>query len=60
MTEYLPFIIDYLNSSGGALNNDNSHGYPYSDMASVFLAIAPTLCSSISAEDYDPPTNPEV
>ncbi|KAK4693726.1 hypothetical protein P7C71_g3725, partial [Lecanoromycetidae sp. Uapishka_2] len=56
MTEYLPFNIDDLNSSTGALNNDNSHGYPYSDMASVFLAIAPTLFSSVSAEGYDPPT----
>ena len=46
MTEYLPFIIDNLNSSIGALNNDNSHGYPYPDMASVFLAIAPTLFTS--------------
>jgi hypothetical protein len=56
MTRYLPFIISHLNSSSGALNNDDSHGYPYSDMASVFLAIAPTLFSSVSAEDYMPPT----
>ena len=56
MTEYLPFNIDYLNSSSGALNNDNSHGYPWNDMASVFLAIAPTLLSSTFAEDNDPPT----
>ena len=56
MTAYLPFNIDYLNSSSGALNNDNSYGYIYHDMASVFLAIAPTLFSSILAEDNDPPT----
>ena len=56
MTEYLPFNIDNLNSSIGALNNNNDHGYPYNDMASVFLAIAPTLFSSTFAEDNDPPT----
>lgn len=50
MTEYLPFNIHNLNSSKGALNNDNSHGYPYDDMASVFLAIAPTLFSSTSVD----------
>ena len=56
MTEYLPFIIDNLNSSSGALNNDNRHGYPYSDMASVFLAIAPTLFSSSSTDSSYAPT----
>ena len=55
MTDYLPFIIDNWNSSGGALNNDNEHGYPSSDMASVFLAITPTLFSSAPAE-YRTPT----
>ena len=56
MTEYLPFNIDNLNSSRGALNNDNSHGYPYSDMTSVFLAIAPTLFSSSSSKNDSGPT----
>ena len=56
MTEYLPFNIDDLNSSRGALNNDNSHGYPYSDMTSVFLAIAPTLFSFSSSKDESGPT----
>ena len=64
MTELLPFVIDYSNSSssalsgtpGGTLNNDNEHGYPYNDMATVFLAIAPTLFSTTPAEGYSPPT----
>lgn len=56
MTECLPFIIGNLNSSGGALNNNNNHGYPKSDMASFFLAITPSLFSSTSAEDNDGPT----
>lgn len=56
MKEYLPFNMDRLNSSSGALNNENDYGYPLNDMASVFLAIAPILFSSTSYEDYDPPT----
>jgi len=51
MMEYLPFT-GTSNSSSGALNNDNPHGYPYTDMASIFLAIAPTLFSSTSAKDW--------
>lgn len=56
MTDYLPFKVENLNSSRNALNNDNNYGYPFSDMASVFLAIAPTLFTSTSAGDDDGPT----
>ena len=56
MTEYLPFDLDNLNSSSGALNNENDYGYPWTDMTSVFLAIAPTLFSSTSYEDHDTPS----
>ncbi|KAL8685418.1 MAG: hypothetical protein Q9218_007774 [Villophora microphyllina] len=53
----LPFNLHNLNTSRDPLNNDNSHGYPYSDMASVFLAIAPTLFGSGPSSDHylDPP-----
>lgn len=55
MTNYLPFLD---NSSSGTLNNYNSHGYPYGDLASVFFAIAPTLFTSTWSSDgaYDAPT----
>ncbi|KAL8964065.1 MAG: hypothetical protein Q9183_004731, partial [Haloplaca sp. 2 TL-2023] len=51
MDDYLPFNINQLNISSEAidrsgsdvLNHDNSHGYPYSDLASVFLAATPHL-----------------
>lgn len=56
MGDLLPFNIDNLNSSRGALNNENRHGYPYRDMASIFFAIAPTLFTSTTAEGYHPPT----
>lgn len=61
MEDRLPFNINDLNSSSGsvdidkndALNHDNSHGYPYSDMASIFLAITPTLFPATSGENSD-------
>ncbi|KAL8869434.1 MAG: hypothetical protein Q9174_004274, partial [Haloplaca sp. 1 TL-2023] len=62
--DYLPFNIDNLNiSSGGAdhsgsdvLNHDNSHGYPYSDLASVFLAATPSLFTYAYSEIADSST----
>ena len=57
MTEYLPFNLNKLNSSGGALNNvDDGDGFGNNGMASVFLAIAPTLFSSSSSKDDSGPT----
>ena len=56
MTDYLPFNIEDMNSSSGALNNNNLHGYPYSDMASIFFAITPTLFSSTPYQDGYRPT----
>lgn len=53
MSEYLPFNIHNLNASRDPLNDDNSHGYPIADMASIFLAITPTLFSSALKEDLD-------
>ncbi|KAL9601503.1 MAG: hypothetical protein Q9219_002455 [cf. Caloplaca sp. 3 TL-2023] len=53
MTKYLPFIIENLNSSRGPLNNDNSDGYPYEDMLSVFIAIAPTLFKSVPTKGHE-------
>ena len=57
MTQDLPFIVDNLNSSGGALNNVNRPSHGNSDMASIFLAIAPTQFSSRQDQNpryYDP------
>ncbi|KAK0883908.1 hypothetical protein LTR87_002386 [Friedmanniomyces endolithicus] len=54
----LPFVLDNTNSSDPSntvLNNDNTHGYFGSDTATVFFAVAPTLFSSVSNEDYDGP-----
>ncbi|KAK0276838.1 hypothetical protein LTR35_010232 [Friedmanniomyces endolithicus] len=51
----LPFVLININSTSPAdnlLNNAYTSGFPSSDMASVFLATAPTLFSSISNEDY--------
>lgn len=61
---YLPFNIDKLNLSSGAidrsgsnvLNHWNSHGYPYSDMASVFLAANPNLFTNARSENADSST----
>ena len=54
MTDEMPFNFDNLESSSGNLNNDNGQWYPYSNVASVFLAITPTLFSS--TPDYYAPT----
>ena len=60
MSEYLPFMTADLNSSAGILNNDNGYGNINGygnrgdDMASVFLAIAPTLFNSSFDERVDP------
>ena len=54
--ELLPFIISNSNSSRDPLNNNDKYGYPYPDMASIFIAIAPTLFSSVFAEGSWRPT----
>lgn len=64
MEDFLPFNLQNLNSSNDcviadrsdALNHDNSHGYPYSDMASIFLAVAPALFINGHSKSPDPPT----
>lgn len=61
--DLLPFLIQNTNPSNDcvsadksdALNNDNSHGLPYSNMASIFLAICPSLFKVGSSDDPDPP-----
>ncbi|CAO1604955.1 hypothetical protein XANCAGTX0491_008495 [Xanthoria calcicola] len=61
--DLLPFLIQNKNLSKGrvsadksdALNNDNTHGLPYSNMASIFLAICPSLFKAGSSDDPDPP-----
>ena len=54
--DLLPFIISNLNSSTDPLNNNDKYGYPLPDIASIFIAIAPTLFSSVSTEDSWRPT----
>ncbi|KAL8848660.1 MAG: hypothetical protein Q9221_006334 [Calogaya cf. arnoldii] len=56
--DLLPFLIQNTNPSNDrvvadksdALNNDNSHGKPYSKMASIFLAICPSLFKAGSSD----------
>lgn len=63
MEDLLPFLIQNINSSNScvsadktdALNNDNSHGSPYSNIASIFLAICPSLFKAGFSYHPDPP-----
>ncbi|KAK1819883.1 hypothetical protein LTR12_005758 [Friedmanniomyces endolithicus] len=51
----LPFVLDNINLTdpiNAVLNNDNTRGYFGRDMATVFFAVAPTLFSFVSNEDY--------
>lgn len=55
--ELLPFYISTStrNESTYTLNNAEGYSYPYTDLASLFLAVTPTLMEKTRADGWTPP-----